>query len=505
MAGAESGPLAQGLDVKRLAVARLWHEGNSFSPAITELDHFRQREWVSGNAARSFYRNTATELGAVVTFAEKQVDWEVEILRAAAAPPGGPLSEAAFAAIREEILGALADGGYDATYLSLHGALVTRRHPTPELDLLRDVRRIIGSRPLGVSLDLHANLGRPLFELADIVIGYKTYPHIDMAATGAKVLRLLTATAEGRVRPSGALVAVNAILPSFNMRTTDGPMAEVAEIARQWMDREGILDVSVFGGFAYGDSPYAGASVSALSNHDPDLARAAAEAVAAALVQRRDRFYVSLPSPEAGLAAALSTGGPAPVAVVDPADNPLSGGIGDTPTLLRALLAAKLEVPSVFAFFHDPGLVAEAHGRGIGARFECRLGGRLTDVYGPPIEIRAEVAHLTDGRFRNRGPMEKNLRVNLGQTAVLAAGNIKIIVTETCQAPNDPGYFELHGIDLSQTRLLCVKAKNHFRAAFASSLGAIVDIDAPGPAALDLTRLPFRHAPAHLYRGTGAR
>jgi microcystin degradation protein MlrC len=493
------------LDVKRLAVARLWHEGNSFSPAITELDQFRQREWVSGDAARSFYRNTATELGAAVTFAEKQSDWEVEFLLAAAAPPGGPLSEGAFAEISQQILGSLADGAYDAVYLSLHGAMVTKRKPTPELDLLREVRRIVGRRPLGISLDLHANLGRPLFELADIAIGYKTYPHIDMAATGAKVLRLLTAAADGRVRPSGALVAANAILPSLNMRTTDGPMAEVAEIARLWMDREGILDVSVFGGFAYGDSPYAGASVSALSDHDPDLARAAAEAVAAALVERREQFYVSLPSAEAGIATALAAGAAATVAVVDPADNPLSGGIGDTPALLGALLAAKPEVPAVFAFFHDPGLVAEAHGRGIGARFHCRLGGRLTDLYGSPVEIAAEVANLTDGRFRNRGPMEKNLRVNLGQTAVLTVGNIQIIVSETCQAPNDPGYFELHGIDLSRTRLLCVKAKNHFRAAFAPSLGAIIDIDAPGPAALDLTRLPFRHAPAYLYRGAGAR
>ena len=107
-----------------------------------------------------------------------------------------------------------------------------------------------------------------------------------MAATGAKLLRLLTAAVEGRVRPVGEFVAVNAILPSFNMRTTDGPMAEVEELARQWMGREGILDVSVFGGFAYGDSPYAGASVTAFADGDIKLARDAA----AYLVQDRLGF-----------------------------------------------------------------------------------------------------------------------------------------------------------------------------------------------------------------------
>jgi microcystin degradation protein MlrC len=487
--------------VKRLAIARLWHEGNSFSPAITELEQFHQREWQEGQSALAFYRNTATELGAAVTFAEKQRDWEVDFLRAAAASPGGPLSDAAFAAIRDDILGAVRQGGYDAVYLSLHGALVTRRLATPELELVRELRRLIGRRHLAISLDLHANLGRPLFELADVIVGYKTYPHIDMAATGAKALRLLTATAEGRLQPKGAHAAIGAILPSFNMRTTDGPMAEVQEIARQWMAREGILDISVFGGFAYGDSPYAGACVSAWSDGDPALAQEAAESVAAALSARRERFYIRLPRPEAGIAEALAGDSTKPAAVVDPADNPLSGGIGDTPGLLGALLNAKPEGPCVFAFFHDPALVAEAHGRGLGARFACHLGGRLTDLYGAPVEANVEVRNLTDGLFRNRGPMEKNLRVKLGQTAVLAVGDIQIIVTESCQAPNDPGYFELQGIDVTKLRLLCVKAKNHFRAAFAPMLGTIVDIDAPGPAALDLRQFAFRHAPAQLYRG----
>ena len=90
--------------LKRLAIARLWHEGNSFSPVITELEQFHQREWQQGEAALAFYRNTATELGAAVSFAEKQRDWEVDFLRAAGAPPGGPLSDAAFSAIRDEIL-----------------------------------------------------------------------------------------------------------------------------------------------------------------------------------------------------------------------------------------------------------------------------------------------------------------------------------------------------------------------------------------------------------------
>jgi microcystin degradation protein MlrC len=483
--------------MKRLAVARLWHEGNSFSPVPTTLAAFQGREWVCGEAARDFYRGTATEIGAAVDFADTHPEWDVTFLRCAAAPPGGPVVDTDFQAIRAEILNGLANGSWDAVYLSLHGALVTTAQASPELALLRDVRTCIGQVPLGVSFDLHANIGPEHVALIDIAAGYKTYPHTDMAATGTKVLRLLAEMAAGRLRPAGALIKAGALLTSFNMRTTDGPMAEVAEMAQNWAARPGILDASVFGGFAYGDSPDAGAGAMVYADGDTGLAREAAASLAQALRQRRARFSLCLPSPAEGLRQALAAP-PGLAAVVDPADNPLSGGIGDTPGLLQALLDANPLVPTVFAFLWDPPLVARAHKAGVGAELAVRLGGRVTDAFGPPVDATARVSRLTDGNFRNSGPMETNLPVALGRTAVLDVGGIWVIVTETCQSPNDPGYFALHGIDLAATRLLCVKAKNHFRAAFGPLCSAIIEVDAPGPASPDLSRYHFRYLPPGL-------
>lgn len=484
--------------MQRLAVARLWHEGNSFSPVPTTFAQFRGREWVSGQAAREFYRGTATEIGAAVEFAATHPDWEVSFLRCAAAPPGGPVPDDDFDAIAAGILNGLAGGSWDAVYLSLHGALVTRSRPQPELELLRVVRRQIGATPLGASFDLHANLGPAVLDILDVAAGYKTYPHTDMAATAAKVLRLLTGAAAGRVRPVGALVKAGALLTSFNMRTTDGPMARIGALAREWETRKGILDATVFGGFAYGDTPDAGAGAMVFADADRALAVRAATALADALWQRRRQFAVDLPGPTDGLRRALA-GPPGLVAVVDPADNPLSGGIGDTPGLLRALLEARPGVPTVFAFLCDPELVGRAHRKGPGAEFVARLGGRVTDAFGPPVEAAVRVLRLTHGRFRNTGPMETGLAVELGRTAVLETDKVRLIVTETCQSPNDPAYFALHGVDLASTRLLCVKAKNHFRAAFGPLCSTIIDVAAPGPASPDLSHYRFRHAPKALY------
>jgi microcystin degradation protein MlrC len=485
--------------MRKLAVARLWYEGNSFSPIATPLPVFEAREFLQGASARDFYRGTATEIGAAVDFAERSRDWSVEFLLCAAAPPGGPMTQDAFATIRDTILDGLGRDQWDAVYLSLHGATVTEADPTPELDLLRQVRHVIGRTPLAVTFDLHANLAQEMIALVDIAVGYKTYPHIDMAEIGARAIALAVDTVAGKIRPVCALAKVPAILTSFNMRTTDGPMAELSTLAAEWRAQPGILDASVFGGFAYGDSPFAGASALVVADNDPALAERAANTLAAEIERRRDRFTVTLPSAAEGIAQAIATNGEKPVAVVDPADNPLSGGIGDTPALFRAVLDAKPNVPTVFGFFFDPALVLRAHKEGEGAMLEVSLGGRITDAFGPPIAVKARVLKLTDGKFRNQGPMEHNLPVDLGKTAVLDVHGIQVIITESCQTPNDPGYFALHGIDLAKIGLLCVKAKNHFRAGFTPLTRAIIDVDCPGPAAANLQHYRFQHAPKTLY------
>lgn len=485
--------------MRKLAVARLWYEGNSFSPIPTGLSVFEAREFFAGGAAKDFYRGTKTEIGAVVDFAERTRDWSVEFLLCAAAPPGGMMTQDAFATIRDTILDGLGRDQWDAVYLSLHGATVTESNPTPELELLKAVRHVIGRTPLAVTFDLHANLGPAMIDLVDIAVGYKTYPHIDMAEVGARAIALAVDTVEGRIRPVCALAKVPAILTSFNMRTTDGPMKELAELAGAWRRRDGILDASVFGGFAYGDSPFAGASALVTADGERALAEDAAQELAREIAHRRDRFTATLPSAAEGIVKALAAPGRGPAAVVDPADNPLSGGIGDTPALFRAVLDAKPKVSTVFGFFFDPALVSRAHREGVGATLEAKLGGRITDAFGPAIAVKAQVLKLTDGKFRNLGPMEHNLPVDLGRTALLEVEGIQVIVTERCQTPNDPGYFALHGIDLDKVGLLCVKAKNHFRAGFTPLTRAIVDVDCPGPAASNFRHYRFKHAPQTLY------
>ena len=477
---------------KKLAVARFWFEGNAFAPLPTDLAAFQGREWAKGDTALAGARGAATELAAVAEFAETRPDWAVTCLRCASANPGGPIDDAVFEGLRDELVGDLARGGWDAVYLSLHGAAITPRRPAPELELLRAVRDAVGAIPIAASFDLHANLNPQLAQLLDFATGYRTYPHVDMRETAGRALAQLERIVAGEIRPVGEILNTGLLLGSFNMRTDAGPMAALQAAARAH-EASPILDVSVFGGFPYADTPDCGASVMVYADGNRVVAAEAAGELAAAIRARAPEFAPALVSPKEGLRRALA----APtgvVALTDPADNPYSGGAADTPELFRALLAQSPRAPTVFAYFCDPDVVDTAWRANVGTHLSLMLGGKRTAAFGRPVEVDADVLRLTQGEFRNVGPMERGLTVAAGRTAVLGVRDIRVIVTERVVPANDPAFFALHGIDLARTRLLCVKAKNHFRAAFQDRCAAIIDVDCPGPAAADLRTLPFRNA-----------
>lgn len=478
---------------KRMAVARLWLEVNSFSPLPTVRADFEAKEWLRGPCVLETFAGTPTEPGAVAAFAANRPDWEVSVLRCAAAEPGGPMDDALFDAFLAELDRDLRGSRWDAVYLSLHGALATVHRPTPDTDILEAARAAVGDTPIGVSLDMHANLSPRLVQLATVACGYKTLPHLDMHDTAAKVLGLLDRTVAGEIAPVGALVRPGRVLHSHNMRTADGPMRELEATATR-LTAGPILDVTPFGGFPWADGPFTGASAMVFADADRAAASRAAEEMSDAIRRLSPEFDITLPTPESALATALATP-VGPVAVIECADNTYSGGIADTSGLFSALVARRPEKRAVFAYFFDPPLVGRAHGLGEGATIEAELGGRIAPHFGPPVSFRARIARLTAGRFVNHGPMLAGVEVQMGRTALLSAGNIEVIVTERRQPVNDLAYFEMHGIDVRAVQVLCVKAKNHFRAAFRPVCTAMIDVDTPGPAALDLRSLPYRFAP----------
>jgi len=484
----------------RIAILRFSHEGNSFNPIVTGATAFLRAEWLKAEEAQAAYRGTRTEMGAAVDFLASHPNWRGVFLRCAAAPPGGPVADALIDEVIGEAALDLSASRWDAVYVSLHGAMLGETRLTPDLDLLRAVRGAVGPAcPIAATFDLHANMAGEIADVIDIAVGYKTYPHIDTYETAAKALDLLARAVAGDIRPAVTIARTGLVLLSHNMRTASGPMAEIEALAGDSERRGRFHDVTPFGGFSFGDTPHAGASVCITAERGDAAAKVAARARCREIRDRRMAFLPDMPVAADAVRNALASSDDGTVAIVEPADNPMSGGIGDTPGLFRALVDARPRAPSLFAFFCDPALLERARAAGEGGELEAALGGRLTAIYGPPVEARLRVVRLTDGRFVNDGPMWQGMAVDLGGSALFELTDqpmIRVIVTGACISPNDPAYFRLHGIDLADIRILAAKAKNHFRAAFAGACARIIDADTPGPATADLAALPFRHVPA---------
>lgn len=476
---------------KTLAVARFWYEGNSFSPLLADRAAFERREWRRGQDALD-HAAQESELSAVIEFGAKHPDWDIEVFRCASASPAGQIDDEVFAAFLSETLADFTGRAFDAIYLSLHGAGVTTRREDPEVELLREIRKIQPTVPIGASFDLHGNLANELASHLTTGSVYRTYPHIDMRETAWRVLDVLQRTVAGEVKPVCRILNEGLLLPSFNMRTKDGPMHELQAFAAAQRQEAGVLEATVFGGFPFANTPGTGGCALVVTDGDAAKADRIARTLADELARRQGEFMIALPTAAAGVAQALASNKPGLLAVTDPADNPYSGGINDTPELFRALVAAKPNRPVVFAAFTDAEVVDKAWRAGVGQNLgTITLGGKAMKDYGAPVPVEATVEKLTDGVFRNIGPMETGIELRCGRTALLKSGNISIIVTEHVAPANDPAFFHLHGIEIEKEQLLFVKAKNHFRAAFDAICTEIIDVDAPGPACLDMRMLPF--------------
>lgn len=476
---------------RRLAVARFWYEGNSFSPALADRAAFERREWNRGQEALDRAAEES-ELRAVIEFKTKHPDWDVTVFRCASASPAGQIDDEIFTSFLEETVADLTGKEFDAIYLSLHGAGVTTKREDPEIDLLQAIRKVQPTVPIGASFDIHGNLADALAQYLTTASVYRTYPHIDMRETAWRVLDVLERTVARQVKPVCRILNEGLLLPSFNMRTKEGPMRDLEDFTANLRKDPAVLEATLFGGFPFANTPGTGGCALVVTDGDPAKADALARTIHDEMKRRQPDFMISLPSATDGIVRALTSNKPGLLAITDPGDNPYSGGINDTPEMLRALVAAQPTRHVVFAAITDPEVVAMARKAGIGGMLKgIKLGGKAMKDYGAPVKLDAEVVKLTDGVYRNIGPMETGIELRCGNSAVLKSGNISIIVTEFVTPANDPAFFHLHGIDIENERLLCVKAKNHFRAAFDTLCTEIIDIDAPGPACLDMNMLPF--------------
>jgi microcystin degradation protein MlrC len=489
----------------RVVVAQMSHETNTFSPVSTDLARFSRGHPVppGGDDAIRTYRGTATCLGGYLAVCEGN-GFDVVLPVAAGAAPSGPVEDEAFEHIAGRIVDAVA-AGCDAVMLDLHGAMVTRSHDDGEGELLQRVRAVNATVPIAVSLDMHANLFDAVVENCTVLTGYHTYPHVDMDATAVRAGRLLAATLNGKVNP--VMAWGNApMLPHVMRQGTDDLPNRMLQARAARLETEGALAVSLFTGFPHADVREAGLSACVVT--DGDLARAEAirdDLLDAAWAERERFVYRPEPLEESvtrGKRLGLESPGEGPVILLDHYDNTASGGTMDTTEVLAEILRQKLEDVAVFGIY-DPQAVRIMATAGVGAEVTLSLGGNLTmpalAEQSAPLEITGRVKLLSDGEFPATVAMSRGLTLQMGPTAVLAAGSVDIVVVSRHVEPFDPGCLRAVGIEPTARRYLMLKSRIHYRVGFRDMARAVVECAGRGVCTSDYAQLRFDHVRRPIY------
>ncbi|PWT90035.1 M81 family metallopeptidase [Bradyrhizobium sp. PMVTL-01] len=486
---------------RRVLSAQIAHETNTFSIVPTTLDDFRKRLFLLGAEIAPALGATKMEIAGHLD-AAKRYGWTLVQPIAASATPSGKVTAECWAELQRLVYEACETGPLDGVILALHGAMVTETDEDAEGALLEGLRKRLGETiPIAVTLDLHANVTKRMGRLANIMLPYRTYPHIDQYETALRAADLLQSAMDGNIRPKVVHLQGPLLDGCNHGRTQGGVMSDLLTRAADMEARTpGLLSVDLCAGFSRSDIAEVGPSVQVTYDASHNAAETAARQAAAALYDEiyRRRAEVTVAVYDLAAATRLAAVAAADVAdarpfvISDYSDNPGSGAYGDGVRLLEALLKANVK-GVLLGVLGDPEAAARCHAAGLGADLDVVVGAKRDPAsYGPPLTLAGRVAALSDGAFVCEGPMNAGQPMTLGRSALLEVNGISIALSTNTLQTYDQEMFRILGAEPAQFRVVAVKSAHHFRAAFEPIAKEVILADSGGLATNDYTTLTYR-------------
>ncbi len=490
----------------RVAIIGVWLESNRQAPVATEAD-FRSYYQLEGAAILEAARAPAPyilgEAAAFVKTMDATGPWEpIPILLAACHPHGcvdGRLMDKYLGQIRA---GLEAAGPLDAVYVANHGAMIATDRDDPDGEVIALAREIAGpTARVVVTLDLHGNISERMVTQCDLIVGYRTNPHVDYIERGEEAALALRLMLAGQADPKAAFIRLPLTPASVNLLTASGPYGDMIDYGtRRRAELAGdILNVSIFGGFVFSDSTKNGVAVIVTARRDLARAQMLAREIAARGWANRDKFRKKL-TPLSDAVTLARNRDRKPVIFADSGDNPGGGGTGRTTELLSALVWSGAQDVLIGSFF-DPPLATAAHKAGLGARIRAEFNTGPGLPCDAPFEAEAEVIGLHDGTFVGRLGSVQGRTVRVGPSAALRIGGVTAIVISDRVQTLDPMFFEMFGLDIGKAHTVAVKSRGHFRAGFIPWFAPeqVYEVDTEGLTSPVLERQQWRYLPRPSY------
>ncbi len=486
----------------RIVAGGISHETSTFAKTPTTVRDFEAGFGLfRGAAVIERFRGTNICMGGFIDGAERHGFELVPLLWTFAYPSGViPLTD--YNALKGEFLERLdqarKDGPIDGVLLDMHGAMVIEGIADGDGEFIESVRKAVGPDcPIVVTFDLHGNHTACRVAAATAIIGFDTYPHVDMAERGREAADLIVRVIRKEVHPVMVIKHIPLFWSVATQVTAHPPIDEAFRLIHAAEQRPGILSITLATGFAWADVPDMGPSLIVVADRDTDLADRTARELTDWITVRRETWYRQ----PLTVREALATGehaGRYPIMLADMADNTGGGASGDSTEVLQTFIDLKLP-DALVLYLVDPELAQAAHAAGVGALFHAEVGGKSDPIQGPPVVGTVEIVALSDGKFTYDGPMYAGLTGDLGTSAWLRIGGINVVVVSGRVQPLDQAFARSLGIDCSRMKYISVKSAAHFRSGFERLGGSIYNISARAIHTHDFGQLNHQHRRRPMY------
>ena len=440
--------------MKRVLVASMHHESNSFNPIVAGEKDFHVRQ--GADSLRGLQGNDPL-FGIVKTLRDR--GYEVVPTLAAGAVPNGEVDRDFYLRLKSEILRmarqARDEGPIDAVTLDLHGSMRIKELGDAEGYLLEELREIFPDIPLFCALDMHTTMTRRMHENCDGFVGYKCAPHTDRFETGVHAARMTIAALEEGVRARSAWVKIPLLIAGEQSSTTVQPMIDLINALRETEKQEGVLAASYLMGFPWCDNEDSSAAVYVTADSQ-DLAEREALRLAKLMWSRRGDFCFqteTYPEAEALDTAfrAVEEGHALPIYLSDSGDNPTAGSSSDCTGFLKLIMddprTEKLRSPVLFGGIYDPAATRACKGK-VGQEITLTFGASFDKITTQPITATGTVEAYIENW--DRFPIHSDL-------ALFRSCGVDIVLAEAHIGYGDPAVFSDLGRNAGEADIVVCK------------------------------------------------
>ncbi|MCJ8323642.1 MAG: M81 family metallopeptidase [Rhizobiales bacterium] len=487
---------------KKILLAGLFHETHTFLSQKTGMDQFRETGINIGQDIISRNQGNGSPMDGFLSYAEEN-DWQIIPTIQMAASPSGTVTDEVYNYFTNHFFKILERECHsiDGVYLVLHGAMVCESYDDVEGTLLREIRKRLTAKgidiPVVAVIDLHANVSYDMVEFSTCMYSYRKNPHSDAREAAVEAAKRLDVSMAQRVCISQHHLPTQYVVPPTGLSTAADPMKSVLKHARMLETKDpDLLCINVMGGYAYADITDCGFSLNCCTRGDEAVAKGYLDELLEVFEQHLADVYPIESSLDEALEHIDREKRPnGPVLLIEPADNIGGGTPGDGTGILGPLLIMRRK--NIIAVINDPESAMRCNKAGVGSKIELMVGAKTDLHHGQPVPIKAEILHLSDGKFELENKQSHlasmmGSHIEMGPCAVIVNEQATILLTSLKIPPMDLGQLHSQGIYPKNGDLVIVKAAVSHKDAYDPIAAASYYVDSAGLCTSNLLSLPYK-------------